>query len=222
MDTLSWNGEVQRFSMVYPTLELEQKLWKKGFKIVAGLDEAGRGPLAGPVVAGCVVISSPDQVVDTVRDSKKMTKKQRDIAFDLIKEKSDAYGVGIVDAKRIDEIGIRYAVLEAMTMAISEVEKILGKRVEYIIADGGIYLLEDYSMESINKGDLNHYSIAAGSVLAKVTRDRLMEGYSKKYPEYGFEKHVGYGTRYHMEMISTHGPCEIHRRSFAPISNFVK
>ena len=97
----------------------------------------------------------------------------------------------------------------------------LGKRVEYIIADGGIYLLEDYNMESINKGDLNHYSIAAGSVLAKVTRDRLMEEYAKKYPEYGFEKHVGYGTKYHMEMISKYGPCEIHRRSFAPISNLV-
>lgn len=204
--------------MVYPTLELEQKLWKKGTKIVAGLDEAGRGPLAGPVVAGCVVISSPGQVVDIVRDSKKMTKKQRDVAFDQIKEKSDAYGVGIVDAKKIDEIGIRYAVLEAMTMAISEVEKMLGKRVEYIIADGGIYLLEDYNMESINKGDLNHYSIAAGSVLAKVTRDRLMEEYAKKYPEYGFEKHVGYGTKYHMEMISKYGLCEIHRRSFAPFS----
>ncbi len=204
--------------MVYPTLELEEKLWKKGYKIVAGLDEAGRGPLAGPVVAGCVVISSPSQVVDIVRDSKKMTKKQRDLAFDLIKEKSDAYGVGIIDAKRIDEIGIRYAVLEAMTKAISEVEKMLGKRVEYIIADGGIYLLEDYSMESINKGDVNHYSIAAGSVLAKVTRDRLMEEYAKEYPEYGFEKHVGYGTKYHMEMISKYGPCEIHRRSFAPFS----
>ena len=204
--------------MVYPTLELEEKLWKKGYKIVAGLDEAGRGPLAGPVVAGCVVISSPSQVVDIVRDSKKMTKKQRDLAFDLIKEKSEAYGVGIVDAKRIDEIGIRYAVLEAMTKAISEVEKMLGKRVEYIIADGGIYLLEDYSMESINKGDVNHYSIAAGSVLAKVTRDRLMEEYAKEYPEYGFEKHVGYGTKYHMEMISKYGPCEIHRRSFAPFS----
>ncbi len=204
--------------MVYPTLELEQKLWRKGFKIVAGLDEAGRGPLAGPVVAGCVVISSPDQVVDTVRDSKKMTKKQRDIAFNLIKEKSDAYGVGIVDAKRIDEIGIRYAVLEAMTKAILEVEKMLGKRVEYIIADGGIYLLEDYNMESINKGDVNHYSIAAGSVLAKVTRDRLMEEYAKQYSVYGFEKHVGYGTKYHMEMISKYGPCEIHRRSFAPFN----
>ncbi len=216
---LLWNGEVQKFEMIYPTLELEEKLWKKGYKIVAGLDEAGRGPLAGPVVAGCVVISSPSQVIEMVRDSKKMTKKQRNLAFELIKEKSDAYGVGIVDAKRIDEIGIRYAVLEAMTKAISEVEKMLNKRVEYIIADGGIYLLEDYNMESINKGDVNHYSIAAGSVLAKVTRDRLMEEYAKQFPEYGFEKHVGYGTKYHMDMIKKYGPCEIHRKSFAPFSN---
>ncbi len=204
--------------MIYPTLELERKLWKKGFKIVAGLDEAGRGPLAGPVVAGCVVISSPEKVVDIVRDSKKMTKKQRDLAFDLIKEKSDGYGVGVADAKRIDEIGIRYAVLEAMIKAVEATEKMLGKRIEYIIADGGIYLLEDYKMESINKGDLNHYSIAAGSVLAKVTRDRIMNQYANQCPQYGFEKHVGYGTKYHMEMIKKYGPCEIHRRSFAPFN----
>ncbi len=204
--------------MVYPTLELEEKLWKKGCNIVAGLDEAGRGPLAGPVVAGCVVISSPDQVVDIVRDSKKMTKKQRDSAFDLIKVKSYAYGVGVVDARRIDEIGIRYAVLEAMTKAVEAVEKMLCKRIEYIIADGGIYLLEDYNMESINKGDLYHYSISAASVLAKVTRDSMMGEYAKQYPEYGFERHMGYGTKYHVEMIQKYGPCEIHRRSFAPFS----
>lgn len=204
--------------MVYPTTELEQKLWDRGIKLVAGIDEAGRGPLAGPVVAGCVCITSSDQVVEIVRDSKKMTERQRNVAFDLIKEKSSGYGVGIVDAKRIDKIGIKHAVLEAMTKAINEVEKMLKGRIEYIIADGGIYLIEDYSMESINHGDLNHYSIAAGSVLAKVTRDRLMYEYANKYPEYGFEKHVGYGTKYHMEMIQKYGPCEIHRKSFAPLN----
>lgn len=203
-------------NMVYPTLELEQKLWEKGFKIVAGIDEAGRGPLAGPVVAGCVVISSPEQVIESVRDSKKMTERQRNTAFDLIKEKSDAYGVGVVDAKRIDEIGIRYAVREAMVKAIEATEKMLGKRIDYIIADGGIYLIEDYNMESINKGDLNHYSIAAGSVLAKVSRDRIMNQYANTYQTYGFEKHMGYGTKLHMEMIQKYGPCDIHRRSFAP------
>lgn len=205
--------------MVYPTIDLEKKLWKKGFKIVVGIDEAGRGPLAGPVVAGCVCITSPDQVVEIVRDSKKMTERQRNEAYDLIIKKSQGYGVGIVDAKRIDKVGIRQAVLEAMTKAVEETEKMLKQRVDYIIADGGIMLIEDYNMESINHGDLNHYSIAAGSVLAKVTRDRIMNQYANQYPKYGFEKHVGYGTKLHMEMIQKYGPCEIHRMSFAPLCN---
>lgn len=208
--------------MVYPTIELEQKLWNKGYKFVVGLDEAGRGPLAGPVVAGCVCITSPDQVIPSVRDSKKMTEKQRNEAFSLIKNISSGYGVGIVDSKRIDEVGIKNAVLEAMSKALLETEIMLKSRADYIIADGGIYLIEDYNMESINHGDLNHYSIAAGSVLAKVTRDRIMYDYAIQYPEYGFEKHVGYGTKYHMDMIKKLGPCDIHRKSFAPISDWKK
>lgn len=204
--------------MVYPTIDLEKKLWKKGIKFVVGIDEAGRGPLAGPVVAGCVCITSKEQVVDIVRDSKKMTERQRNEAYELIREKSEGYGVGIVEAKRIDKIGIRHAVLEAMTEALKETEKMLKQRVDYIIADGGIILIEDYNMESINHGDLNHYSIAAGSVLAKVTRDRMMNQYANEFPKYGFEKHVGYGTKLHMEMIQKYGPCEIHRMSFAPLN----
>ena len=205
--------------MVYPTLDLEKKLWKKGFKIVVGIDEAGRGPLAGPVVAGCVCITSKKQVVDIVRDSKKMTERQRNEAYDLIIKKSQGYGVGIVDAKRIDKVGIRQAVLEAMTKAVEETEKMLKQKAEYVIADGGIMLIEGYNMESINKGDLNHYSIAAGSVLAKVTRDRIMNQYANQFPKYGFEKHVGYGTKLHMDMIKKYGACEIHRLSFAPFSS---
>lgn len=208
--------------MVYPTLDLEKQLWKKGFKIVVGIDEAGRGPLAGPVVAGCVCITSKDQVVDIVRDSKKMTERQRNEAYDLIIQKSEGYGVGIVDAKRIDKVGIRQAVLEAMTKAVEQTEKMLKQKAEYIIADGGIMMIEGYEMESINKGDLNHYSIAAGSVLAKVTRDRIMNQYANQFPKYGFEKHVGYGTKLHMDMIKKYGACEIHRMSFAPFSNSEK
>jgi len=204
--------------MIYPTIDLEKKLWKKGFKVVFGIDEAGRGPLAGPVVAGCVCITSKDQVVDIVRDSKKMTERKRNEAYDLIIQKSKGYGVGIVDAKRIDKVGIRQAVLEAMTKAVEETEKMLKQKAEYIIADGGIMLIEDYTMESIVQGDLNHYSIAAGSVLAKVTRDRIMNQYANQYPLYGFEKHVGYGTKLHMEMIKKYGACDIHRMSFAPFS----
>jgi ribonuclease HII len=204
--------------MVYPTLDLEKKLWAKGLKYVVGIDEAGRGPLAGPVVAGCVCITSPSQVVEIVRDSKKMTERQRNEAYEMIKEKSDGYGIGIVDAKRIDKVGIRRAVLEAMTKAVEEIEKMLKQKIDYIIADGGIMLIENYNMESINHGDLNHYSIAAGSVLAKVTRDRIMNQYANEFPKYGFEKHVGYGTKLHMEMIQKYGPCEIHRMTFAPFS----
>lgn len=203
--------------MVFPTFDLEKKLLGKGYKYIAGLDEAGRGPLAGPVVAGCVSISNQKQIVGIVRDSKKMTEKQRNEAYDLIINSSDGYGVGIVDSKIIDNIGIKWAVLKAMEEAVEHTERMLGNRLDYIIADGGIYLLDEYSMESINHGDLNHYLIAAGSVLAKVTRDRIMYEYAQKYPQYGFEKHVGYGTKYHMDMLRKYGACEIHRRSFAPV-----
>lgn len=208
--------------MIFPDIKLEEKLWANGFKYVAGIDEAGRGPLAGPVVAGAVVIESKEQVIDIVRDSKKMTEKQRNKAYDEIIEKSTAYGIGVVDNKRIDEIGIKYAVQEAMLSAIKQIEDKLKHQVDYIIADGGIYLLKGYKMDSINKGDLNHYSISAGSVLAKVYRDRIMYKYAEQYPEYGFDSHVGYGTKKHMDAIKEFGICDIHRRSFAPINTYVK
>lgn len=203
--------------MKYPDAKLEEKLWQKGFRYVLGVDEAGRGPLAGPVVVGAVLIENPKQVVENVRDSKKMTKKQREQAFVEIQEKSTAFGIGIVDAKEIDRVGIKEAVKEAMILAVSEVEKKIKKKVDYIISDGAVYLLDDHKMMSISRGDLNHYSIAAASVLAKVTRDMIMEEYSKKYPNYGFEKHMGYGTKMHLDAISKHGICDIHRKSYEPI-----
>lgn len=203
--------------MKYPDAKLEEKLWQKGFRYVLGVDEAGRGPLAGPVVVGAVLIENTKQVVENVRDSKKMTKKQREQAFVEIQEKSTAFGIGIVDAKEIDRVGIKEAVKEAMILAVSEVEKKIKKKVDYIISDGAVYLLDDHKMMSISRGDLNHYSIAAASVLAKVTRDMIMEEYSKKYPNYGFEKHMGYGTKMHLDAISKHGICDIHRKSYEPI-----
>ena len=208
--------------MQYPDIELEKKLWKEGYKIVVGIDEAGRGPLAGPVSAGACVIVDESQVVDIVRDSKKMTEKQRDEAFDLIKEKSTAYGVGLVSAKEIDEIGIQKAVLKAMQIALEVVERKLNMKADYLIVDGtNVSILPNYKMDRIKAGDLAHYSIAAGSVLAKVTRDRLMVEFSKKYPIYGFDSHVGYGTKKHMEALQFHGPCPIHRRSFKPVGKLV-
>ncbi len=209
--------------MIYPDIKLEQDLWKKGYRYVVGLDEAGRGPLAGPVVAGAVVILNEDQVIQEVRDSKKMSEKKRDIAFEQIQKISTACGVGIVSAKEIDRLGIQKAVQRAMMIALEVVESKLGSKVDYIIADGqNILSIPRYKMEKMNKGDLLHYSISAGSVLAKVTRDRIMYEYAKKYPEYGFDSHVGYGTKMHMEALKMYGACEIHRRSFSPVNNFLK
>ena len=204
--------------MVYPDSKLEEKLWKERYKVVLGLDEAGRGPLAGPVVASGVVISDISQVIPTVRDSKKMTEKQRNEAYDLIRKKSMAYGVGIVGSRDIDSMGIQRAVLEAMSVALEIVEGKLNNKVDYIIADGeNILSIPKYKMRKIKQGDLLHYSISAASVLAKVTRDRIMHEYHTKYPVYGFDTHVGYGTKKHLEAISKYGICDIHRRSFKPI-----
>ncbi len=206
--------------MIYPDTKLEEKLWKEGYGIVLGLDEAGRGPLAGPVVAGGVVISDMSQVIPSVRDSKKMTEKQRNEAYELIKSNSLAYAVGIVGPGEIDDLGIQSAVLKAMSIVIEVVERKLNSKVDYIIADGkNILDIAKYKTERIQQGDLYHYSISAGSVLAKVTRDNIMKKYHLKYPNYGFDTHVGYGTKRHMEALKKYGPTVIHRRSFKPVGD---
>ncbi len=208
--------------MVLPTLDLEKDLWKQGFKIVVGIDEAGRGPLAGPVVAGAVVVRGEEDIVEGVRDSKKISKKKRESLYNLILEKSWSYGIGVSEASIIDELGIQIAVRQAMLSALKQAEEKLGSSADYLIVDGkGVLMLEGYRMEKITKGDLNHYSIAAASILAKVKRDEIMFDYSKKFTEYGFENHVGYGTKFHLEAISRCGVCEIHRKSFQPISSIL-
>ncbi len=205
--------------MIYPDTKLEERLWSEGYKLVLGLDEAGRGPLAGPVVAGGVVITKESEIIPTVRDSKKMTEKQREEAFGKIQKSVLAYGVGIVGSSEIDEIGIQEAVLKAMTIVLEVIEAKLNERVDYIIGDGtNILSIPRYKMVKIKEGDLLHYSISAGSVLAKVTRDRIMREYHERYPEYGFDTHVGYGTKKHIEAIKKFGITEIHRKSFAPIN----
>ncbi len=208
--------------MIFPTINLEKSLWQKGFANVAGLDEAGRGPLAGPVVAGAVMIHKQDQIVVEVRDSKKMSEKKREAAYTDIIAKSTGWGVGVVDAEQIDRIGIQKAVLKAMKMALGNLVSSCKLNPEYLIVDGkGVLMIPGYKMEKITKGDLNHYSIAAASILAKVTRDRIMKDLADKYPQYGFAKHVGYGTKAHIDAIYSNGPCEIHRKTFKPISELV-
>lgn len=209
-------------SKIFPDLQLEISLWNRGISIVAGIDEAGRGPWAGPVTAGAVVIRSEDQIVEGVRDSKKMTAKMREDAYTQILESSSGWGVGVVSPAEIDRIGIQKAVQQAMQLALKQAEEKAGSKAEYLIVDGkGVLLLPGYTMKTMNKGDQLHYSIAAASVIAKVYRDNLMKQYATKYPEYGFERHMGYGTAAHSDALRKYGPCEIHRVSYKPVAALV-
>ncbi|MBI4089239.1 MAG: ribonuclease HII [Candidatus Levybacteria bacterium] len=209
--------------MINPDISLEKILWKKGFQNIAGVDEAGKGPWAGPVTAGAMVIHSDKQVVKFVRDSKLMTKRQREKAFELIIKMSSAYGVGIVSEKEIDKIGIQKAVKKAMEEALNNLKVKYKINPCYVLVDGSKTMpLTTYNAQRIKKGGLYHYSISAASVLAKVTRDRIMYSMAKKYPNYGFEKHVGYGTKLHFLSLQQYGICPIHRKSFMPIKTLMK
>ncbi len=190
---------------------------------IAGIDEAGRGPLAGPVVAACCILPK-DAVILYLNDSKKVTALRREALLPEIKEKAIAYGIGIVQEKRIDEINILQADYEAMRIALQQTSDMLKAKG---LADAPGLLLNDavtipgveIPQESIIKGDAKSVSIAAASILAKVTRDHLMEEYDQLYPEYGFARNKGYGTKEHIEALKRLGPCPIHRRSF--IGHFV-
>lgn len=193
-------------------LEFEKKWFNKGYKIVAGIDEAGRGPLAGPVVAAAVVMPT-DELIEGVDDSKKLSEKKREILFEEIKSKAISYCIAEVSEKEIDEINI----LEATKNAMKNAEKGLAIMPDITLVDG-IDLHLPFNAEYIVKGDAKSYSVACASILAKVYRDRLMKEYAKEFPEYGFEKHKGYGTKVHIDKIREIGPCRLHRKTF--IKNF--
>ena len=180
---------------------------------ICGIDEAGRGPLAGPVVAAAAVLPKDCQIL-YLNDSKKLSEKKRDLLFDEIKEKAVTYGVGIVSPQVIDEINILQATYEAMRQAISQ----LKVTPEILLNDAVTISGVDIMQVPIIKGDAKSVSIAAASILAKVTRDRMMAEYDQIYPEYGFAKHKGYGTAAHIAALKEYGPCPIHRRTF--IKNF--
>ena len=204
--------------IIKPNIFLEKSLWEKGFENVVGVDEAGKGPWAGPVTAACVVIHSEKQVVKTVRDSKIMTRIQREKAYPKIIKKSSGFGIGIVDEKEIDKIGIQKAVKKSMRLAIKNMESKFNLKTSYLIVDGSKTIpLRKNNVKTIIRGGLYHYSIAASSVLAKVTRDKIMHRLAKKYPDYGFHKHLGYGTKMHFKALKKYGASPIHRKSFAPI-----
>ena len=187
----------------------------KDLGLVAGIDEAGRGPLAGPVAVACVFMPlESDKIIEGINDSKKLTEKKRNLLFEEIKKVAIDYSIVLVDEKTIDEINILNATKLGMKNALNGL-----KNKPYCVLIDAVKIDTDIKQENIIHGDAISYNIAAASILAKVTRDRLMEEYAKKYPEYFFEKHKGYGTKLHIEMLKKYGKCEIHRDSF--IKNFV-
>ena len=252
--------------MEYPNLSEEKKLWKKGYKIVVGLDEAGRGPLAGPVVASAVVIATAKLKTQSakrkitpkenlrfptgqaiqrlklpkgVRDSKKLSAKQREKIYNLIIKNTNIYwGIGIVSEKVIDKINILKATKLAMKKAVKNLQKKLKKRksnipqkltivkkwgeIDFLILDGNFKINSSLPQKPIVKGDEKVFSCAAASILAKVTRDRIMLNYHKEYPEYRFDLHKGYGTKQHFKLLKKYGSSKIHRKTFKLVLNIAK
>lgn len=188
---------------------IENEYREKGFNIICGVDEAGRGPLAGPVYAAAVILPS-DCVIEGLNDSKKLTEKKREALFDEIKEKALAYGIASADEKEIDEINILNATFIAMKRAIAS----LSVKPDLALIDGNQKPHTDIEEVTVIKGDAKSMSIAAASVLAKVSRDRFMLEMAEKYPQYEFARHKGYGTKLHYEKIAQYGVCDIHRRTF--------
>ncbi|MBZ1345162.1 MAG: ribonuclease HII [Candidatus Nealsonbacteria bacterium] len=257
--------------MKHPSLQEERKLWKKGYKRVAGLDEAGRGPIAGPVIACAVMIENPKfkalnpkqyqnpkfkcskhvlnfghldldiisnlgfRILDLkIRDSKKLTPKARERFYRILTTHPGIlWGIGRVSEKVIDKINILEATKLAMIKALKNLEKKLKKQkyhifynrrkcsiIDILVLDGNFRLNLPLSQKSIIKADEKVFSCAAASIIAKVWRDRIMQRYHKKYPQYGFAQHKGYPTKYHLKMLKKYSPCKIHRKSFKPLKRF--
>jgi len=202
-------------------LTWEKQLFAAGYRLVGGIDEAGRGPLAGPVVAACVVCP-PGFVIKKelalVNDSKKLSEKKREMLFDLIFEFLLAIGIGICDHTTIDRINILEAAFLAMKKAIGA----LKPKPDCLLLDGRLPIPNiSLPQKAVVRGDAQVFTIAAASIVAKVTRDRLMAAMDERYPAYGFKRHKGYGTKFHCEQIKKLGPCPIHRRSFSPIKEMI-
>lgn len=195
----------------------EKALTAEGFCAIAGVDEAGRGPLAGPVVSAAVILPAEFNAAG-VNDSKKLTLRQRERLYTLIYAQATAVGIGIVDPVEIDRINILQATRLSMAMAVSH----LKPRPDYLIIDGNFDIPATLPQQSIVKGDARSVSIAAASIVAKVSRDYLMQRYHEDYPHFGFDRHKGYPTKAHKAAIAQHGPCLIHRRSFKGVREHIE
>ena len=194
---------------------MEKQLYDKGFEYICGIDEAGRGPLAGPVVVAGVIMPK-DSMIEGVNDSKKVSEKKREKLYDVILEEAISYSVAIIGQDIIDEINI----LNATKQGVTEVVEGLDVKPNLILVDALTHInTKGIPYDSVIKGDAKCYNIAAASIIAKVTRDRIMREWDEIYPQYGFINHKGYGTAKHIEALKEYGPCPIHRRTF--IKNFV-
>jgi ribonuclease HII len=202
---------------------LEIKYYEQGYRYIIGLDEAGRGPMAGPLVAGavCLPVHDPDleDKIKGVKDSKQMTPRQRERAAEKIQEVALTWGIGLVNAREMADVGnMTQVTLEAMRRAVEDAQKRGAIQGDFLLIDYYKFpFFPETQQEAITKGDTLSLSIAAASVLAKVYRDNLMIEYAHTYPQYGFEKHKGYPTAAHQEALFKHGPCDIHRRNYAPV-----
>lgn len=206
--------EAQRIEKMWQN---ERLLWQQGMKYVAGVDEAGRGPLAGPVVAAAVILPS-DFDATGLNDSKQLSIETRNHLRERIESQAISIGIGVVDVDKIDRINILQATYQAMRIALQQVEPVP----EYILADAVTIPHVSVPQKGIIKGDALSHSIAAASIIAKTTRDECMIELAKKYPQYGFEKHMGYGTPDHLVALRTHGVTPIHRKTFAPVREILE
>jgi ribonuclease HII len=194
----------------------ERSAREAGYTCIAGLDEAGRGPLAGPVVAAAVVL--PDGLlIPGLTDSKQVTAPERDRLFDVVRELARWYGIGIADERTIDDVNILQATILAMERALEA----LPSRPDYLLLDAIILPRVPLPQKPVIKGDCRSHSIAAASILAKVTRDRMMLDVHDRFPQYNFRKHKGYGTQEHLEALRKHGPCDAHRKTFNPVARLL-
>lgn len=238
---------------MYPDFSEEKKLWRQGYEFVVGLDESGRGPLAGPVVAAAVCVKNikrearnsrqyqnynfknakfvfnSDIMISNllIKDSKQLSKRKRQELFEILtKHRVIGWGIGVVSENMIDKINILEATRLAMKKAVENLRfTVTGLRFEseFLLIDGNFRLNNiKIPQKSIIKGDQKVFSIAAAGIVAKVARDRMMERFHKKYPEYGFDSHKGYGTKLHIKNLQSLGPCKIHRKTFYPVSALVK
>ena len=209
-----YDKHLQELARLEEILTYERGCWEAGYELVAGIDEVGRGPLAGPVVAAAVILPKECKI-EGVNDSKKLSAKKREELYDIILEKALSYGIGIVSNERIDEINILQATYEAMREALSQ----LSPKADYILADAVTIPMVSTPQRGIIKGEAKSMSIGAASIVAKVYRDRLMEAFDEVYPGYGFGANKGYGSAEHIEGIKKLGITPIHRKTF--VKNFL-